>query len=169
MVPVIDSANAMGHDQMSGATMMNTVPGTPNGCSAAYAATNAREVTGSLPSRVSTRRSCAMGGEGAPVRALETYHGMLGEHFRRHDGEPERALLDELAAQISEDEVPMVAEASIREPGAAGRTRRGPAPSSRRCSPRCPPSSPRTVLRSSSCTMRYIDSRGRSSPRGRSS
>jgi len=40
-VPVIESANAMGHGQMSGATMMKTVPGTPNGCSTAYAATNA--------------------------------------------------------------------------------------------------------------------------------
>jgi hypothetical protein len=31
MVPTIDSANATGHGQMSGAAMMNTVPGTPKG------------------------------------------------------------------------------------------------------------------------------------------
>jgi hypothetical protein len=55
-------------------------------------------------------------GDGPPVRALETYHGMLGELFRRHDREPERALLDELAARISEAEVPMVPEARVREP-----------------------------------------------------
>jgi hypothetical protein len=31
IVPVIDSANATGHGQMSGAATMKTVPGTPNG------------------------------------------------------------------------------------------------------------------------------------------
>ena len=41
MVPVIESANATGHGQMSGAATMNTVPGTPNGWSTAYARTKA--------------------------------------------------------------------------------------------------------------------------------
>lgn len=42
MVPVIESANATGQAQINGAATMKTVPGTPNGCSVAYATTNAR-------------------------------------------------------------------------------------------------------------------------------
>src|SRR5262245_41845819 len=33
MVPIIDSAKAVCHGQMSGAATMKIVPGTPNGCS----------------------------------------------------------------------------------------------------------------------------------------
>ena len=41
IVPAIESKNAIGHGQINGAAMIKTVPGTPNGWSAAYAAMNA--------------------------------------------------------------------------------------------------------------------------------
>ncbi len=42
IVPIIESANAVCHGQMSGAATTKTVPGTPNGCSTVYATMNAR-------------------------------------------------------------------------------------------------------------------------------